>query len=455
MIFYGADDNEKKTRKVFIREEKVPLLEDVYISDIKGKKAKLSYDKRASTKRIRNMANKNPSEKIDTSKMDQADKDTFIVPLKGGINSYNITSIKGTEVMHYFKNKFSKKATKVTLNVDGKKNEYDLMMEDSEFQDFMRMFSAKVSRVVNHVAEELKTRDKGFKGFKGVSIYPVPSSSNFNSEMAVILERYNIGISNLPCHAVSTELFKKDLSRLQKDTDFINKNKEYYNSNYYVGDNVENNPTHLQQVDDVMRKAKQVDAAHDEELINQYNECVRRVLNSYYQRVSPKTVVKNYLNLLQAKEMIRAKMKGVHWENVFSDIKYAKGASIDKRTQAIYDVVRAAKGDKFLKNPKNQAVISYINPQQFQMKNITNDIRLGMKNYFKPQEGIEGELERIKGTVFVIFDDNISGGATLSDICYQARQLGIEYIIPITFGKMNEKYALNRMVVARPKGWNY
>ena len=36
----------------------------------------------------------------------------------------------------------------------------------------------------------------------------------------------------------------------------------------------------------------------------------------------------------------------------------------------------------------------------------------------------------------------ISGGATLSDICMQAKQLGIEYIIPITFGEMQMKYNL-------------
>jgi len=164
MIFYGTDDNEKKTRKVFIREEKVPLLEDVYISDIKGKKAKLSYDKRVSTKRIRNMANKNPFEKIDTSKMDQADNDTFIVPLKGGINSYNITSIKGTEVMHYFKNKFLKKATKVTLNVDGKKNEHDLMLDDIEFQELLRTFPPKRSRVGNHEAGNQRRGNRAKRG---------------------------------------------------------------------------------------------------------------------------------------------------------------------------------------------------------------------------------------------------------------------------------------------------
>ncbi len=78
-----------------------------------------------------------------------------------------------------------------------------------------------------------------------------------------------------------------------------------------------------------------------------------------------------------------------------------------------------------------------------------------MRNYFKPKDNIEEELKKINGTVFVIFDDNISGGATLSDICYQAKQLGIKYIIPITFGQMREKYAIGRLSVNKPQGWNY
>lgn len=81
--------------------------------------------------------------------------------------------------------------------------------------------------------------------------------------------------------------------------------------------------------------------------------------------------------------------------------------------------------------------------QDFQIKNLSNDVRMGMKNYFVANaDMVEKELNKIKGTIFVIFDDNISGGATLSDICLQAKQLGIDYIIPITFGEMQMKYNL-------------
>lgn len=84
-----------------------------------------------------------------------------------------------------------------------------------------------------------------------------------------------------------------------------------------------------------------------------------------------------------------------------------------------------------------------LQPEDFQIKNLSNDVRMGLKNYFMVDADIvEKEMNKIKGTVFVIFDDNISGGATLSDICLQAKQLGIEYIIPITFGEMQKKYSL-------------
>ena len=131
MVLYA---NNMTSKKIYINEEQLQRLnEDVYVSGLKRKKAKLSYDKRQNADRVRNMGNYNSSDMLNTGKMDQNNADTFIVPLKGGINSYNITSIKGTEVMHYFKNKFSNKATNINIDVNGEKSEYELMMEDSEY----------------------------------------------------------------------------------------------------------------------------------------------------------------------------------------------------------------------------------------------------------------------------------------------------------------------------------
>ena len=108
MILYVKEDG--KPKKVYVKESKLALIgEDVYASKKKGKKKiQLSYKKRADNiDSTRNHGNLNTSELLNTGRMDRDNSDTYIVPLKGGINSYNITSINGTEIMHYFKNKFA------------------------------------------------------------------------------------------------------------------------------------------------------------------------------------------------------------------------------------------------------------------------------------------------------------------------------------------------------------
>lgn len=449
MVLYTNNMNPKK---IYINEEQLQRLnEDVYVSGIKRKKANLSYNKRQNADHARNVGNYNSSDMLNTGKMDQNNADTFIVPLKGGINSYNITSIKGTEVMHYFKNKFSNKTTNISIEVNGEKSEYELMMEDSEFSEFMDTFVAKVSNVVNHVSKELASKYKDFEGFRGVSIYPVPSSSNFNNNMASILEKYNIGISGLPCRKIDTRLFEKDLSDLQKDQDFINKNKEYFNGRYFQ--NGEDDKTHLDVMNDTIRKFKNVTAAQDQTLIDNYNMWVDKVIISYRNKVSPQKLAQNYDNLVNARAAIRAKLGKGRWDNAFNKIKYAKGPSVDERTANIQDIVASVKGKTYIS--QNNIDIVRISPQNFQIKNFTDDVRMGLQNFFKVQDGIEEELTRIEGTVFVIFDDNVSGGATLSDICYQASKLGIKYIVPITFGQMRTKYSLGTMKINAPEQWNF
>ena len=449
MILYSNNTSHKR---VYINEEQLQKLnEDVYVSGLKRKKAKLSYNKRQNPDHVRNMGNYNSSDMLNTGKMDQDNADTFIVPLKGGINSYNITSIKGTEVMHYFKNKFSNKTTNINIEVNGEKSEYELMMEDSEFREFLGTFCSKVSNVVNHVSKEIASKDKNFKGFKGVSIYPVPSSSRFNIEMAAILQKFNIGISGLPCRKIDTRLFEKDLSDLQKDQDFINKNKEYFNGRYFQ--NGGDDKTHLDVMNDTIRKFKNVTAAQDQTLIDEYNMWVNRVITSYRSKVSPQKLAQNYDNLVKARAAIRAKLGKGRWDNAFNKIKYAKGPSVDERTANIQSIVASVMGKTYIS--KNSIDIVEISPQNFQIKNFTDDVRMGLQNFFKAQGGIEEELARIEGTVFVIFDDNVSGGATLSDICYQASKLGIKYIVPITFGQMRTKYSVGTMKINAPEQWNF
>lgn len=143
---------------------------------------------------------------------------TYEVKLKGGFTSYNITDINGTEVMHYFKRKFSNEETRIKLG----DTEYDLEMQDSEFRNFMVQFLNKVNAVVEYRARQFMENNKGLT-FSNIYIYPVPSSSNFNNEMVKRIVKNNHTIDNLPVSAISSSILKKDTSNLEKDTDFINK----------------------------------------------------------------------------------------------------------------------------------------------------------------------------------------------------------------------------------------
>lgn len=415
--------------------------EDVYVNGIKGKKANLTYSKRQSTNRTVNKGNLKSSDMLDTSKMDQNNNDTFIVPLKGGINSYNITSIKGTEVMHYFKNKINHKKTQMQIDVNGQKSDFELFMEDPEWNEFLNTFINKVSNVVNSAINNFDNKEK----FTEVSIYPVPSSSQFNPFMCKMIAG-KAQISGLNTREITSSIFKKDLTDLQKDTDFINKNKEYYSSRMYKGGY--SDVTHEQWLDDTIRKYNNTTSAQDETLINNYNQCINRVITSYRNKTNPQTLAANYQQLVNAKQEIRNKLKKNKWENAFSQIRYAKGPSIEKRSQAIWDLITPILGKTYMS--KNQIPIVEIRPENFQIKNLTNDTRMGLKNYFKAQDGIADEVKRIQNTIFVIFDDNISGGATLSDICYQCKKLGINYLVPITFGEMRTKYNNGMIQVNKP-----
>ena len=146
-------------KRVFLKEAQLSLIpntisEDVFASGRKGKnKIQLSYKKRASAAPTKNFGTLNPTELLNTGKMDQNNSDTYEVPLKGGIISYNITSIRGTEIMHYFKNKFAK--MDIDLDGDGEKESYELFMEDAEYQEFFKQFYAKVNNVISYVANRL------------------------------------------------------------------------------------------------------------------------------------------------------------------------------------------------------------------------------------------------------------------------------------------------------------
>lgn len=425
-----------------------PINEDVFISNLKGNKANLTYRHRTSMRQTKNHGNMLPSERIDTAKMDADNSDTYIIKLKGNIDSYNITSINGDEIMHYFKRKFDHQKAEIRIKSNQEVSTYELMMNDNEFMEFLNTFIKKILIVINYAISKL-SRNNEIES-NNIVIIPVPSSSNFNTEMArLISARGSIGSYNVSIQTMN--LFKKDLSQLQRDEDFINKNKEFYKSQHFAYGKDESSNEDV--LNNSLRRFKNIVAAQSQELIDNYNACIQKLLTSYYQHVSPKTIAKRYSMLVVAYEAIRSRLNHAWWSTAFNKIKYAKGPSIERRTQAIWNIVANVYGQAYIK--KYPLDVVEISPKDFQIKNLTIDTRLGLKNYFQPTDAVKSLTENELNNVLVIFDDNISGGATLSDISLQAKKIGFKYIVPITFGVMKAKSSQNHLAVNLPNEWNY
>ena len=257
-----------KTVKISESAYQYYINEDVFINGISNNKnkniANLTYKRNNNGGIARNRGNMTSLDMLKTNLMDNnSGQTTYEVKLKGGITSYNITDINGTEVMHYFKRKFSHEETRIKLG----DTEYDLEMQDSEFRNFMVQFLNKVNAVVEYRARQFMENNKGLT-FSNIYIYPVPSSSNFNIEMVKRIVKNNHTIDNLPVSAISSSILKKDTSNLEKDTDFIDKNRDYYNSERWQTGG--NGGTHMQAVDNDLNRLSRLESVKAE--IDKANE---------------------------------------------------------------------------------------------------------------------------------------------------------------------------------------
>ena len=474
-----------KTVKISESAYQYYINEDVFINGISNNKnkniANLTYKRNNNGGIARNKGNMTSLDMLKTNLMDNnSGQTTYEVKLKGGITSYNITDINGTEVMHYFKRKFSHEETRIKLG----DTEYDLEMQDSEFRNFMAQFLNKVNAVVEYRARQFMENNKGLT-FSNIYIYPVPSSSNFNIEMVKRIVKNNHTIDNLPVSAISSSILKKDTSNLEKDTDFIDKNRDYYNSERWQTGG--NGGTHMQAVDNDLNRLSRLESVKAEidkaneftkienrkqtgSLLHQLNYVSAR-LNSpekygaptlksikklYDLYIGYQEAVKNITIAGEYYDTIAQKYHKPHLKKVAEAIKYSKGPSIEGRTQRILQILKEYNMTNGL--PVKPYDICMWQPANFQIKKLGNDSRMALKNYFSiNNDSSEAELKNTDNSIVVIFDDNISGGATLSDICYQLQKIGVKYMIPITFGKMRTSYSQGiGQVINKPEnGFNY
>ena len=474
-----------KTVKISESAYQYYINEDVFINGISNNKnkniANLRYKRNNNGGVASNKGNMTTLDMLKTNLMDNnSGQTTYEVKLKGGITSYNITDINGTEVMHYFKRKFSNEETRIKLG----DTEYDLEMQDSEFRNFMVQFLNKVNAVVEYRARQFMENNKGLT-FSNIYIYPVPSSSNFNIEMVKRIVKNNHTIDNLPVSAISSSILKKDTSNLEKDTDFIDKNRDYYNSERWQTGG--NGGTHMQAVDNDLNRLSRLESVKAEidkaneftkienrkqtgSLLSQLNYVSARLNNPekygaptlksikklYDLYIGYQEAVKNITIAGEYYDTIAQKYHKPHLKKVAEAIKYSKGPSIEGRTQRILQILKEYNMTNGL--PVKPYDICMWQPANFQIKKLGNDSRMALKNYFSiNNDPAEAELKNTDNSIVVIFDDNISGGATLSDICYQLQKIGVKYMIPITFGKMRTSYSQGiGQVINKPEnGFNY
>ena len=70
--------------------------------------------------------------------------------------------------------------------------------------------------------------------------------------------------------------------------------------------------------------------------------------------------------------------------------------------------------------------------KNFEIKSIEDKRRRSLEGLFGINPKLSGIQQDLKGKNIVIFDDNISSGATLDDICLELQKHGVESILPIT-----------------------
>jgi hypoxanthine phosphoribosyltransferase len=70
--------------------------------------------------------------------------------------------------------------------------------------------------------------------------------------------------------------------------------------------------------------------------------------------------------------------------------------------------------------------------KNFEIKSIEDKRRRSLEGLFGINPKLSGIQQDLKGKHIVIFDDNISSGATLDDICLELQKQGVASILPIT-----------------------
>lgn len=102
-----------------------------------------------------------------------------------------------------------------------------------------------------------------------------------------------------------------------------------------------------------------------------------------------------------------------------------KRALVKNLEEQIKLLRKGRKGRDKTKDDKGRA-------KNFEIKSIEDTRRRSLEGLFEINPKLNGIQQDLKGKHIVIFDDNISSGATLDDICLELQKYGVASILPIT-----------------------
>lgn len=350
-------------------------------------------------------------------------------------------------------------------------NDYDLVTESISSLDFIQILMEEEHESGYDLVEcdegwsfgsRGRGSDKTFKFTPGKNDTDVTSTEIFNDDKKfkyheVLLPKSGVMSYNL--YKISDMRISKALKHPQKfkdvekrDIDFDSIDKFMKRTSLYIHSILKNNPV------DIITYP-QSSSEFNKDMVDYI---MKRYSNSQGIKCIPNLMTKNirnvYVNYTVAKELglsdddINRLRHDI--ENWKEDAKvYELRVQIDQLNDYIaYHTGKRGRPTNDIKNKK--ALVKNLEEQikllrkgrrgkdktktaegrakNFEIKSIEDKRRRSLEGLFGINPELNGIQQDLKGKHVVIFDDNISSGATLDDICLELQKHGVASILPIT-----------------------
>ena len=334
------------------------------------------------------------------NRLNNEDIKQYLVKYKDDINkafAYNVMILKKTnvKVINFF-------------NLD---QEFSKVLKKGEFTFITQ--NKELDKLLNHVVTEFINKDRFLRkiylyfvdivnrNLPNVDMIVIPhSSSNFNKEF----------LKNIKHRFISTALYVDE---------------SFFKKNIY---NIEIDEEWLKTADDIYR--------YDEKDLEKFKKTI-----NYWKTVH------------EPKREIRRKVDEIVYEieEIIKKRKETRGRKSNRLKELQNMQIELENLIKSMPSlpGKDPTIDKYGKTKEWQIKNIGERQRLAIKNFMDFNYGAQSELGNLKkrkniisdlkGKKVVIFDDNISSGATLDDMCRKLIDSGVnkEDILCVTLGVMS------------------